>query len=94
MIDHDATHQLAALRSGAISASELMAETLDRIDRVNPGGDADLLEIVGHDLRRGMRALHFAGVHMADGNLQPGQLFRQPMRLRDSRRIIRLCATR
>ncbi len=36
MINHDATHQLAALRAGTITARELMAETLDRVQDVNP----------------------------------------------------------
>ena len=36
MIRHDATHQLAALRAGTVSARELMAETLDRIADLNP----------------------------------------------------------
>lgn len=36
MIDRDATAQLAALRSGEISAPELMEATLDRIETVNP----------------------------------------------------------
>ena len=36
MIDHDATYQLAALRAGTLTAQELMAETLDRIDKANP----------------------------------------------------------
>lgn len=40
MIDHDATHQLAALRAGTITARELMAETLDRIDKANPAINA------------------------------------------------------
>ena len=40
MIDHDATHQLAALRAGTITPRELMAETLDRIDQANPAVNA------------------------------------------------------
>ena len=40
MIDHDATHQLAALRAGTLTARELMAETLDRIDKANPAINA------------------------------------------------------
>lgn len=40
MIDHDATHQLAALRAGTITARELMGETLDRIDKANPAINA------------------------------------------------------
>ncbi len=36
MIERDATAQLAALRSGEISARELMEATLDRIEAVNP----------------------------------------------------------
>lgn len=40
MITHDATHQLAALRAGTITARELMAETLDRIDKLNAGINA------------------------------------------------------
>lgn len=35
MIERSATQQLAAMRSGEISASELMAETLDRIEAAN-----------------------------------------------------------
>ena len=40
MIDQSATAQLAALRDGTISAAELMALTLDRIDAVNPSLNA------------------------------------------------------
>lgn len=40
MIDHDATDQLAALRAGTVTARELMAQTLDRIDRLNPALNA------------------------------------------------------
>ncbi|MBM3605681.1 MAG: amidase [Alphaproteobacteria bacterium] len=40
MIKHDATHQLAALRAGTITARELMAETLDGIEDLNPGINA------------------------------------------------------
>ena len=40
MIEHDATHQLAALRAGTVTARELMAETLDRIDAINPAINA------------------------------------------------------
>lgn len=40
MIDHDATDQLAALRAGTITARELMAQTLDQIDRLNPAVNA------------------------------------------------------
>lgn len=40
MIKHDATYQLAALRAGTITARDLMAQTLDRIDDVNPGINA------------------------------------------------------
>jgi len=36
MIKEDATHQLAALRAGTIGARELMEETLDRIEEINP----------------------------------------------------------
>ena len=36
MIREDATCQLAALRAGTISPRELMAETLDRIEQLNP----------------------------------------------------------
>lgn len=40
MIKHDATHQLAALRAGTVSARELMTATLDRINDINPGINA------------------------------------------------------
>ncbi len=40
MIDHDATDQLAALRAGTVTARDLMAQTLDRIDRLNPALNA------------------------------------------------------
>ncbi|MFC0199241.1 amidase [Paracoccus rhizosphaerae] len=40
MIKHDATHQLAALRAGTVTARELMAETLDRINDLNPAINA------------------------------------------------------
>jgi amidase len=40
MINHDATHQLTALRAGTLTAQELMAETLDRIDAANPAINA------------------------------------------------------
>lgn len=40
MIKHDATHQLAALRAGTVTPRDLMAATLDQIDRLNPGINA------------------------------------------------------
>ena len=40
MINEDATTQLTALRDGAISPRELMNETLDRIDAINPAINA------------------------------------------------------
>ncbi|MFO6465243.1 amidase [Jannaschia sp. KMU-145] len=40
LLDEDATAQIAALRSGAVSAPELMAATLDRIDARNPSLNA------------------------------------------------------
>ena len=39
-ITHDATHQLRALRTGTVTPRELMAETLDRIEDINPGINA------------------------------------------------------
>ncbi|TJZ91772.1 amidase [Paracoccus gahaiensis] len=36
MITQDATTQLAALRAGTLTPAQLMAETLDRIDEINP----------------------------------------------------------
>lgn len=40
MINLDATDQLAAIRAGIDTATELMAETLDRIDALNPAINA------------------------------------------------------
>lgn len=40
MIKHDATHQLNALCAGTITARELMTETLDWINELNPGINA------------------------------------------------------
>ncbi len=40
MIKHDATYQLAALRAGTVTARNLMAETLDRIENLNPAINA------------------------------------------------------
>ena len=40
MIMEDATRQLAALRAGTLTPQQLMAETLDQIDALNPGVNA------------------------------------------------------
>lgn len=40
MMKHDAASQLAALRSGAVSARELTAEAPNWIDHLNPGINA------------------------------------------------------
>ena len=102
MIELDATSQLSALRAGSVGPRDLMAETLDRIERVNPQINAivalrdreTLLDEAEHALAGPLQGLPMAIKDLSEtagiATTFGSPIFRDNVPKQDSRMVARL----